>query len=104
GFWSTERVADDHVGAWLTDRFEQFVEGNGLRRECLRDRWRVASTGAEAFIGTHAGGLRDGGFDCSPAVAAAAESGDEHHRRRAGTVTVNVKSSTVHRHEFVDDA
>ena len=45
----------------------------------------------------------NGRFDRGPAVAAGAETGDQHHCRRAGTVTMHVKSGAVHRNEFVDE-
>ena len=37
-------------------------------------------------------------------LAAGVEPGDQHHCRRAGTVTMHVKSGAVHRNEFVDEA
>ena len=65
-FGAAERVTDDDVRARLASRLQQRVEIGGLRRERLRGWWRVACAGAEAVVGTHAGGLGNGRFDRGP--------------------------------------
>ena len=101
-FGSSEGVPDDDVRARLASRSAAGVEVGGLRREGLRGWWRVACAKAEAVVGTHSGGLGDGRFDQGPDAAVGLEPGDQHHRRRSGSVTVHVKSGAVNWNKFVD--
>ena len=90
-------------GPGLADRLQQCVQVGGFGREGLRGGWSVARAVAEPFVGAHAGGLRNGGFDLDPAAPVAFEPGDQHHGVRTGTVTVHVESGTVHGDEFVNE-
>ena len=98
-----ERVADDDVRARLASRLRAACGGRRLASR--RSAWLVARR-----LHRYRSGRRNTrGWSGQRSVrprpncrVLAAEPGDQHHCRRAGTVTMHVKSGAVHRNEFVD--